>query len=245
MQGYELIPAVQHIVAVFFLVAGAIYDVRERAVPEWLPASFAAVEALLLGVRLVLAPVPRLAAVYVLVDLLVLGVMALLVYSCLLGPGDLLMAIGVVLSEPFGYKLLPLPLLAILYQAVFMVALSLYYLASNLADPRARRELAKLPLHKRVARLFTARFVDTSIVARGSWWIPLDLPGSREAVCRSDVTPSDIVSALRNAPRYVWATYGIPGLVFLAAGYILALVLGDTPVLRILAVLLPLRRVKP
>ncbi len=243
MEPAGVIRVAQWAVALLFLAVGAVLDVRKREIPEVLPYAFIAVESVLLVARLLSGGVPPNAAAYAAIDVLILLVMGVLVAACLIGPGDLAMMTGVVLSEPFGYQLLPFPLLVLLYNSLLSLALIPLNLAGNLLDPEARGRLARLPPGKRLVRLFTARLVEVERIARGEWWVPLDIAETRRSVCSTEVTPADTVQrlikrgVLRPGQR-LWATYGIPALVTTLAGYLAALLVGDTPILLLLEAIL-------
>ncbi len=246
MELVGVIRVAQWVAALLFLAIGAVLDVKKREIPETLPYAFIAVEAVLLAARLVMGGVPENATAYAAIDALILLVMGVLVAACLIGPGDLAMMLGVVLSEPFGYKLLPLPLLVLLYSSLLSLALVPVNLIANLSDPEARRRLARQPLTKRLVRLFTARLVEVERITRGEWWVPLDIRETRRSVCSTEVTPAGIVQRLveqgvLGPKQKLWATYGIPALVTMLAGYLVALIVGDTPILVLLAGLLARR----
>ncbi|AEM38840.1 hypothetical protein Pyrfu_0972 [Pyrolobus fumarii 1A] len=235
----SLVITAQHIAAIAFLILGSLFDLRSRAIPSWLPYIFIGTEAILLAYRVYTGSVPHTWQAYLVIDAFLLAAIAVLVLLCLKGMGDLLMFLGITLAEPFGATLLPAPLLTLLYYSLASLTISIYIAAHNIASSESRRQLSKLPLTKRVIRIFTARPVRAETIAKGSWWIPIDLPGAKDTVCSVEVDPSDIVKRAiaegRVRPKdYLWATYGIPALVPLTVGFILALTLGDKPIILLL-----------
>ncbi len=239
-----LVQLAQHASAAVFLAVAAAYDVRGRSVPSVLLFAFLGVEAVLLALRLYLGGLPPLWGLYAAVDLLILGVVAGLALLCLMGPGDLVAFAGIVASEPWGWRLLPLPLTTLLYYSIASLALLAYNAVANLADPEARRRLARMPLGKRLARLLTSRLVPVEKILKGAWWIPVELEReeSRRVVCSVEVDPRSIVERALREGRVsrsdrVWATYGIPALLPLLAAYIAALLAGDKPITLLLSLL--------
>ena len=240
----SLLQLAQHAAALAFLAAAAGYDVRSRSVPSVLLFAFLGSEAVMLAARLLVAGLPPLWGLYAATDLLILGVVAGLTLLCLMGPGDLVAFAGIVASEPWGWRLLPLPLTTLLYYSLASLALLAYNAVANLVDAEARRRLAEMPPAERVARLFTARLVPVEKILRGAWWIPVGVGGeeARRIVCSVEVDPRSVVErALREGRvrpgQRIWATYGIPALLPLLVAYAAALLVGDKPITALLSML--------
>ncbi len=240
----NLIAAAQVAAALVALGIGAVYDLKTRSIPSKLAYAFVLVELALLAYRVYTEGLPRFWTLYAAVDALLIGFTGLMVLLCMKGPGDLYMLTGAVLSTPWGAPLLPASLALLLYYSVYSIIPSLLILASNIASRNARLAARRLPLHKRIYRLLTARPLPAKILARrGSWWIPLDISEAKRSVCDANIDPWEVVErAIRERKlredELVWATYGIPALVTLLAAYITLLLLGDTPITLLLARLL-------
>ncbi len=243
----HIISLLQVAVALIALSIGAYYDVKMRVVPTRLAYIFVASEALLLALNVYYSGLPRLWLLYATIDALAVGVVTLLVVMCLKGPGDLYMITGAILSRPWGTPLLPSGLVLLLYYSLYSLAPFLYMLLGNLLSRDARRALGRLPLWERLYRLFTARLLPAKKLNKeNTWWIPLDLGEARRSVCDTSANPWDVVRrAIREnklrEDELLWATYGIPAVLPLLAAYVTLLVVGDTPIILLLNMLLHTR----
>lgn len=241
LPGYSLEPLGASRIALILtgLAVASFYDVRERSVPAALMLGLLGIELVLLAADVIMNGLPQFWVAYLTADLLSLIAFAALTLLCLIGLGDLVAYAAIAAAWPWGWSLLPLPITTLLYYALVSLALSIYNIAANLADPVARRLLAREPLGRRIYLLFTARPIPVKRILRGSWWIPLIEEGGRRVICSTDVEPRDIIiDALRKERLrendVVWATWGMPALPLMLIGLVLALIVGDKPILYLL-----------
>ena len=178
--------------------------------------------------------------VYLVQDILVVGVVAGFTLLGLKGAADLLAFLVIALAAPTPLKAggIFTPVFTCFFYYVIIsivpvVALLVYNMARN------RREIAQLPMpYKIIYPLIGVPKKARRLLEDPGWWYPLNLCGY-SVLFDINMDPEDIRKAVREAVEKgcvspedkVWCSYGVPALPLILASYILYLLLGSTPLL--------------
>jgi len=221
-------------------------DIRRREISE---KHVALIAALILAADVVAKPwsketilPPRL---YVVLNLVLVAGVAVAALLRTLGWGDVVVLVLIFLASPTVPRdnaLLPTLMVVLFYYLLLMAIYMLYNLVSNILFHR--KELWHIPsLRLRVAYALMARPMKAGKLAENpGWWYPLNLCGNYRLRFDLYLNPPDISREVRRAigkgcmkkDDIVWVTYGIPAIPLLTAAYLLALLVGDTPITALL-----------
>ena len=235
--GYSLI---LEIITIAVLLTLSLYDIKTRELPQGLV--YSSLLLLLVGRLLNRLNMPReLMLVYIVFDLVLLAVMAAMAGLRLIGWGDVAALAIITVASPtpsYAARIMP-PLLLVLIYYVIIVGLVMVFTAIyNIVFHRD--ELSKLPGRYKVIYLFIARPIKVQrIINNPGWWYPLNLCRAYKTTFNIYLDPPDIVRQVRQAlnkgcikkDSTVWVTYGLPGLPIITFAYILALTIGDKPLI--------------
>ncbi len=224
--------------ALSFLAYASYLDVRYREVE---PAYWYAALRILapLGALMVYeslrAPIPHRVVVAQLAADAAAVAAALATYLAgLLGGGDLLAVALIAAATPLGdSSLLPPALLALLYGSLASLAHVIRFCLVNVARHRAR--LAELARRRGLWRALAACFTSTPMrvgeaLARG-WLYPASWEVGPYRLVEED-PPALLaqVASERGYDAWVWVTPGLPEVLYIALGYLAALLVGDQPI---------------
>lgn len=229
-------------VAALLLAVMGYYDVRQREVSVWHVAVSYAVVAML-HFLMGLNHGGSLVEPYMLVALnLVLAVVAsVLALLKLWGWGDVA-ALGLaILASPTTTSnsfVMPTAVLVLLYSSIATIVFMLVNTVRNIV--LHRKLLAQLPLRYRIVYTVIAKPVKAGeLVEKNTWLYPLNLCGEYRVTFNIYDNPEDVARRVREAMArkcidredYVWATYGYPGIAYMALAYIAAIIAGDKPLI--------------
>lgn len=236
-------------IALLALTTTSVLDLRQREVEPKLWLAFGAPLALVSTPDIcALARQPRLLFLWLASSAVVVGLVWLLYARGAMGGGDLAAVALVSLTHPTNplkHSVYPFPLLFMLYSSLALLCLIAAHLVVNVTVNKD--ELRRLPDVKlRIVFALTALPLPASRLARSRFWYLLErvMPDGTRQFRTSFSVDEELDSGAREASELLqrglvspdtklWATYGLPMLVFLCAGYVLALVL-DTAVFNLL-----------
>jgi preflagellin peptidase FlaK len=249
----ELLDGSRILVSLIFLVYAAWADFKTREVSNKVWAIFAPLAFLLTALQYILFPQDLLYS-YVLPFVVTLALSLVLFYAGGFGGADakalicLSLALPLyphyLLESPIGYLPLIFPL-SVFINAVFLASFSvIFILLRNLSwKYRNKRKLfegfEKESLGRKILILLSGYKVNIADLEKKDYLIPLeDLDARLEEKRKLIAFPRDeerekIVSRLLEAERSgqikgdLWATPGLPMLVFITVGLVIALVFGD------------------
>ncbi len=224
MLSLSWLPAVYTLVV---LVLAGFLDVRSREVPPryWLVAI-----AVGLPVTIVVnsGDLGTLIA-YQLLSLVVVVPSYLMYRACMLGGADVLAFLAIALLAPLRHgSLIPLLYLAVLYATIPAIAYHVYSatIACNGFNVRC------------VARMkFKVKARHIAEDPRFKWWL-VDVKG--ECAIEGDPRALALKASQGDLEAYVTATPGHPYVAHLAVGYLIALAIGDKPILELALLLFKL-----
>ena len=241
------------LISLIFLVYASWSDFETREVSNWVWAIFAPLALFLTALQYVLFPQDSLYS-YVLPFVVTLALSLILFYAGGFGGADAKALICLSLALPiYPVDLLPptlgvyLPFLfplSVFINAVFLSLISVVYILVRnfLWKYRNRKKLfegfEKESLGRKVLVLISGYKVNIATLEKKSYLIPLEDFAETEEKRKLIAMPRDeereeIVSKLLAAkrdghlPSDVWATPGLPMLVFITVGFVVALFFGD------------------
>lgn len=179
---------------------------------------------------------------------------SLLFFAGILGGGDIVPLAIIGVSHPWNplagvlnhnQTILPPVLLVLAYASIAAASQSILILAYNLAFSRS--EIRRLP-NRRVKLVYalTAIPIRSAELIEKRFWFPLERPWDSRQRYRLYFSVEEDDSDLRarikqmivakkvSEEQKIWATYGIPFVTFIFAGYIAMLLLGDSLILGII-----------
>jgi len=249
----ELLDGFRILLSLVFLVYASWSDFETREVSNWVWAIFAPLALVLTTVQFVLSPQDWLYN-FVLPFVVTLALSLILFYAGGFGGADakalicLSLALpaypSFLLESPIGFPPFIFPL-SVFINAVFLASFSVIYilLRNLLWKYKNKKKLfegfEKESVGYKILVLASGYKVNIAKLKKKDYLYPLeDFDSKLEKKRKLIATPSDekrkeIVSRLLEATRNgqiqgeVWATPGLPMLVFITAGLVIALVLGD------------------
>ncbi len=235
------------IAALVTLIVAGVYDLKAREIPE--EVMYLGLIAVVTGfaadnAHLIVNPnsIPLFDIMFLLLTSIMVAVSYFVYRAGFYGEGDYYAMLIIGISNPFRTAtcIFPLIYLVVLYYAFIMLMVSMVNVVLNLINGSIFRE--KLPLKYRLLYLFVARPMRIKdYIRKPGWWYPLGYCGNYRSSFDIYKNPEDeikelmeIVSKGKCSSEIVWVTYGTPAVAYFAIAYILALLLGDKPVLGLL-----------
>ncbi len=238
---------------IILLVYTSILDYRSREVPPSLWLISAAIFSVMTGYELFYFRSVSYALVALVGCALVSVAIGVLYYIGLMGGGDLFAFITLSLANPWnpiniihgglGRITIPFVIPVLVYSSLGASLIVPFYLIYNIL--KNRKELSRLPRKYKIVYLVTGVPMRISELLSRRYWYPLERPWSRDRYrTYFDVgeEEEDVKSILRallekgevSSNDKLWATYGLPFIVFITAGYIFSLIGGDKILLKLL-----------
>jgi preflagellin peptidase FlaK len=249
----ELFDGSRVLISLIFLIYASWSDFKTREVSNWVWAIFAPLAFSLTALQYILFPQDLLYS-YVLPFIVTLALSLVLFYTGGFGGADAKALICLslalpnypiyLLESPIGYFPLLFPL-SVFLNSVFLASFSVVYvlLRSFLWKYRTKKKLfegfEKESLGRKILVLLSGYKVNIAELEKKNYLYPLEdfdarLEEKRQLIAiPKDEEREEIVSRFIEAKRLgqieadIWATPGLPMLVFITAGFVIALVFGD------------------
>lgn len=250
----EALDGIRVFLCLSFLIYASWSDLKKREVSNMVWVAFAPLALALTSLQYLFAP--QLLPLYALSFAVTSALSAALFYAGAFGGADAkaliclslaLPTYPVHLLQPFFSYMVPFFTITIFCNAVLLAALSVFYaitrncLWKGRTGKRLFEGFEKESKWRKVLTILCGYKVEAAELEKGGYWYPLEDIHVSEAgeterkliVMPKDEKREEVIERILNAarrgklPKEVWVTPGLPFLIFITAGFIIALIYGD------------------
>jgi len=224
------------------LIPPAYWDLRTREIEPkyWLVTGLIVLLACIISYREILSLERRVFLMYLVTSLLALLIVGISYFIGIMGGADLFALIVIALGVPESVSpsLFGVPFLTTLYASLTSMVLPISFCVTNIA--RHRKHLRGRP---KMLCFLGLPFRASKLSSDPGFWFPLetyDEQGNRRVRFTFNIEeePEDIRRLFKRLiergvikkEQVVYATPGIPFLIFILIGYIISILLGDAPI---------------
>jgi len=231
---------VRVLLTIAMLFHASVYDIKTREIPPKLWVAYGAPLVAIALAELLARELPFHLGVAYAMSVVIAAAVTLPLYAAnLLGGADVIALFVAALSHPYAPFREPAPfpfsLLLLMYTLVPIAAFPALFFAYNVAR-RNYKLLRGASSWRRALLLFLGIPIKAGDLAGKKFWYPLQRPWSGELKLSFSVDENDeelrrrlweLIERGEVRPEEpIWATYGIPTIPFILAGYLLTLIMG-------------------
>ena len=172
-------------------------------------------------------------------NILILSSIALIVRYHFMGEGDLAYFALIAFSRPLGLVnecAFPILFNTLVYYVAILAFYSIILLSYNSIFNYKHLSNLKRPCKYLYPFIAIPMNID-KFISNPGWWYPLNICNNYSIAFNIYDDPADVVRIVKEAlskgcrQEKVWATYGIPAIPLIGVSYLLALIVGDKPII--------------